>query len=114
MLGFLKALILLPVALLVILLAIANRAPATLSLDPFAKGAPELAVTAPLYGLLLAAVALGVVIGGVGAWLSAGDRRRSGRAARREAKRLRTEADRLRSAISGPHGPALPAPRGQV
>ena len=36
MLRFLKALILLPVAILVVLAAVANRAPVTVSLDPFA------------------------------------------------------------------------------
>ena len=110
MVGFLKALILLPVALVVILLAIANRAPVTFSLDPFSKGAPELAVTVPLYGLVLAAIAIGVVIGGLGTWMSAGRKRKAGRVARREVNRLRQEADRLRAAMAS-RGPALPAPR---
>lgn len=111
MLAFLKALLLLPVALVVILLSIANRNPVTLSLDPFAKGAPELALTVPLYGLVLAAVALGIVIGGIGAWLSGGRQRRSGRASRREMNRLRSEADRLRASLAADREPALPAPR---
>ena len=37
MIRFLKALILLPVAILIVLLAVANRAPVTLSLDPFSQ-----------------------------------------------------------------------------
>ena len=45
MLRFLKALILLPVAVLVVLLAVANRGPVTLSLDPFSREAPEIAFT---------------------------------------------------------------------
>ena len=48
---FLKALILLPVAILIVLLAVANRAPVTLSLDPFSQDAPEFAIAAaPLRG----------------------------------------------------------------
>ena len=43
MIRFLKALILLPIAILVVLLAVANRAPVTLSLDPFSQDAPEFA-----------------------------------------------------------------------
>ena len=111
MLAFLKALVLLPIALVVILLAVANRAPVLVSLDPFAKGAPELGVTLPLYAIVLAALALGVVIGGVGAWLSAGRTRQVARTSRREAQRLRSEADRLRASIAGSRTPALPAPR---
>ena len=38
---FLKALILLPVAMVVVLLAVANRAPVTLSFDPFSKPGPQ-------------------------------------------------------------------------
>lgn len=109
--AFLKAIVLLPVAVIVILFAIANRGPVLLSLDPFAKGAPEIAVTVPLYALVLAALALGVLIGGVGAWLAAGGVRRANRLSRREAHRLRSEADRLRANIAAIRTPALPAPR---
>ncbi len=109
MLGFLRVLILLPVAIAVILLAIANRAPVTFSFDPFTKGAPELAVSVPLFILLFAAVALGIAVGGIGSWLGAARKRQSGRAARREVTRLKAEADRLRSAVKATHRPALPA-----
>lgn len=110
MLALLKAIILLPVALIVILLAIANRAPVVFSFDPFARGAPEFAVSVPLYLLLLGALALGVVLGGVGAWLTAGRQRRSGRASRREVGRLRQETDRLRTNLADTRANALPPP----
>lgn len=109
MLAFLKALILFPVAIVVVLLAVANRAPVVLSFDPFSRGQPELSVTLPLFALILGAVALGVVLGGVGAWLAAGRERRERRVSARELNRLKAEADRLRaglvqsrSALSGP------------
>jgi hypothetical protein len=95
----------------VILLSVANRAPVTVSLDPFSKGAPELAVTVPLYALVLAAVALGMLIGGVAAWMAGGRQRQAGRASRREASRLRSEADRLRASLAASRDPALPPPR---
>jgi uncharacterized membrane protein YciS (DUF1049 family) len=109
MLALLKAIVLLPVALIVILLAIANRAPVIFSFDPFARGAPEFAVSVPLYALLLGTLALGVLLGGIGAWLTAGRQRRSGRASRREANRLRQETDRLRSNLASTRH-ALPPP----
>lgn len=111
MLTFLKGLIVLPVAVIVILFAIANRGPVTLSLDPLSKGAPEIAFAVPLYGLVFAALVLGVLIGGSGAWLSGSRHRRSGRVSRREAHRLRSEAERLRASLAATRNPALPAPR---
>ncbi|WP_375458162.1 LapA family protein [uncultured Enterovirga sp.] len=111
MLAALKALLLLPVALVVILLSVANRAPVTFSLDPFAKGPPDLALTVPLYAIVLAALALGILIGGMGAWLAAGRDRRSSRTSRREVNRLKSEADRLRASLATNRGNTLPAPR---
>ena len=107
MLGFLKALILLPIAILVVLLAVANRAPVALSFDPFSKGQPELSVTLPLFALILGAVALGVLLGGIGSWLAAGRQRREKRMSARELNRLKAEADRLRQNIVQ-NRPALP------
>ncbi|MGA0596402.1 lipopolysaccharide assembly protein LapA domain-containing protein [Enterovirga sp. CN4-39] len=108
MLGFLKALILLPIAILVVLLAVANRAPVVLSFDPFAKGQPELSITLPLFALILASVAIGVVLGGVGSWLASGRQRRERRVSAREINRLKAEADRLRATIVQSR-PALPS-----
>jgi uncharacterized integral membrane protein len=102
---FLKALILLPVAILVVLLAVANRSPVTLSLDPFSQEAPEFSTQLPLFAVIFAAVMLGVVIGGVAAWLAQGKNRRSRRRLRREANTLRHETERLRS-----QGPATTLP----
>ena len=96
---FLKTLILLPVALVVVLLAVANRGPVTLSFDPFSRAAPEagFTLTVPLFALIFVAVMLGVVIGGVGAWLAQAKHRRAERRYKREAHHLRSDADRLRS-----------------
>ena len=110
MLALLKAIIVLPIALILILLAIANRGPVVFSLDPFARGAPEFAFSVPLYALLFGALLIGVVIGGTSAWLAAGRQRRSGRATRREASRLRQETDRLRANLAETRT-TLPAPR---
>lgn len=108
---FLRAMVLLPIALLAILFAIANRAPVTLSLDPFAKGEPEIALAVPLYAVVFAAVVLGVVLGGAGAWISGAGARRAGRVSRRDAHRLKAETERLRASLSNSRGLALPAPR---
>jgi uncharacterized integral membrane protein len=98
--GFLKALVLVPVAIVVILLAVANRGPVTLSLDPFAREMSALKVTVPIFVLIFAAVMAGVLIGGAAAWLAQGKNRRAARGQRREAERLRAETERLKSAMA--------------
>jgi uncharacterized integral membrane protein len=114
--SFIKGIILLPIAVIVVLLAVANREPVRLSFDPFSSSAPEISLTLPLFAILFAAVALGVVIGGIGAWLSQADNRRARRQSTRELNRLRAETERLRSypAVtrpepSGAGTPILPA-----
>jgi len=94
---FLKALVLLPVAILIVLLAVANRAPVTLSLDPFSREAPEIAAQLPLFAVIFAAVMVGVVIGGTATWLAQGKHRRARRQFRREVTQLRSETERLRT-----------------
>ncbi|GEO14693.1 lipopolysaccharide assembly protein LapA domain-containing protein [Microvirga aerophila] len=112
MIRFLKALILLPVAILVVLLAVANRAPVTLSLDPFSQEAPEIATQLPLFAVIFAAVMLGVVIGGTATWLAQGKNRRARRQSRREARQLRYETERLRAQVPSTNLPAtLPRPQ---
>jgi uncharacterized integral membrane protein len=105
MIRFLKALILLPVAILVVLLAVANREPVQLSLDPFSKDAPEIATNLPLFAVIFASVMLGIVIGGTATWLSQGKHRRARRHYRREVSHLRNETERLRTQPS--NAPAL-------
>lgn len=100
MIRFLKALVLLPIAIVIVLLAVANRAPVTLSLDPFSGDAPEFAFRLPLFALLFAAVMIGVVIGGTATWLAQGKHRRARRQARREVGHLRHETERLRAQVT--------------
>ena len=107
MIRFLKALILLPLAILVVLLAVANRAPVTLSLDPFSEGPPEFATQMPLFAVVFAAVMLGVVIGGTASWLAQGKNRKSRRRLRRETRQLRYETERLKTQT--PSNSNLPA-----
>lgn len=100
MIAFLKGLVLLPVAIVLILLAIANRHAVTLSLDPFSGAAPEVGVTQPLFVFLFGALVLGVLIGGTGSWVAGGKHRRARRYSHREVNRLKAEADRLRATVS--------------
>jgi uncharacterized integral membrane protein len=104
---FLKALILLPVAVAVVLLAVANRKPVTLSFDPFTPEGPLFSWTLPLFALVFLCLMLGVVIGGVASWLAQAKHRRLERRYRREARRLRDERERLRAQGGAAGLPAL-------
>jgi len=104
---FLKALILLPIAILVVLLAVANRAPVTLSFDPFSQEAPEFSTQLPLFAVIFAAIMLGVVIGGTATWLAQSKHRKARRRYGREVRQLRTETERLRTQT--PPASSLPA-----
>ncbi|MDB5569124.1 MAG: synthase [Hyphomicrobiales bacterium] len=107
MVAFLKWLLLAPVAIVAIMLALANRAPVTVMFDPFG-GASELSITAPLFLVLFGAVMTGVLLGGFGSWLRQGRYRKASRDARAEAMRNRAEADRLRAQMAS--FPALGGP----
>ena len=61
-------LILIPVALLIVMFAVANRSAVTIALDPFAGEPPMFTTAAPLFLVLLAALIVGVVVGGAAAW----------------------------------------------
>ncbi len=99
-------LLIIPIAVVLVLLAIANRGPVTLSLDPFSKAAPALSFTAPLFVFLLLAVMTGVFLGGVATWLKQGRHRRLERQYRKDAERYRSETEQLKSAM-----PSLPSPQ---
>jgi uncharacterized integral membrane protein len=116
MTGFLKGLILLPIAIIVVLLAVANRHPVLVSFDPFSGDVPEISVTLPLFAIVFAAVMLGIVIGGVSAWLAQGENRRARRLASREVSRLRAEAERARVQAATQPAPTtgLPALSGRI
>ena len=101
--------ILLPIAIVVVTLSVANRALVTFSLDPIGQ-VPALSITAPLFFFLFAALGAGVVFGGVAAWIGQGKWRRAARAERANAARLRAEAESLRDRLASLPTP-LPGPR---
>jgi len=92
-----RLLILAPLAVLVVLLALANRAPVALSLDPM--GGNAWTVTVPLFVAVIGALMGGILIGGVATWIGQGKHRRAARESAREAKAAQAEAERLRALV---------------
>ena len=92
--------ILVPLAIVIVILSVANRGAVVFSLDPF--GGNALSFAGPLFVFLFAALLLGVVIGGVAAWLRQARWRQAARVARAEAVRLKGELDRQRTRMVEP------------
>jgi uncharacterized integral membrane protein len=107
---FLTLFVLLPIAIVVVALSVANRDSVTFSLDPIGGPAPGWSASAPLYVFLFVAVIFGVVIGGVATWLRQGHWRHVARIERANADRLRLDVERLRERLEATT-PALTGPR---
>ena len=91
-----RVLVLAPLALLIAMFAVANRAPVLIGFDPFGAQPPMFAFVSPLYLALMVALILGVVVGGVAAWMSQNPRRRRARRLAAELKASRAETEALR------------------
>ncbi|MEW6453036.1 MAG: lipopolysaccharide assembly protein LapA domain-containing protein [Pseudomonadota bacterium] len=100
---FLTIAVLVPLAIVIVMFAVANRELITVSFDPFDTVHPALAMRLPLFVLIFILVGLGVFIGGVAAWLRQSKWRARARRAEAEARRLREQIDAQRAR------PALPA-----
>jgi uncharacterized integral membrane protein len=110
--SFFKALILVPVALAIVLFSVANRGAVRVSFDPISRDAPVFAFDVPLFAVVLAAIAAGVLIGGLASWIAQGKHRKAARRSRREADSLRGETQMLRAAVPDSALPALTSGRG--
>jgi uncharacterized integral membrane protein len=109
---FIAAVILMPLAILIVMFAVANRASVAVSLDPFSSSAPALTVHVPLFLLLLVALIVGVFVGGFAAWLRQSKWRRTARHLERELRTARAETEdarrRLAAAQAAPPVPQIP------
>lgn len=93
---FLNWVIWLPLAVIAIGFAIANRQWVTLSFDPFSRDAPFAAIDMPLWALVFLGCFIGLAFGWSGAWLAQGKWRRAAREARIEVLREQREIEQLR------------------
>lgn len=86
--------ILVPVAVILIVLSVANRESVTFALNPFEPTDSVLSVTAPFFVFLFVAIIVGMVIGSFATWLNQGKYRKRARSEAREAMRWHAEADK--------------------
>jgi uncharacterized integral membrane protein len=90
------AIIVVPLAAVIIAFAVANRATVTVSFDPFSSTSPAYAATLPLFAVILLVLIAGVVVGGAAAWLRQSKWRRRARELEAENRTLRAELDAIR------------------
>jgi len=100
------ALVLVPLGIVIVMFAVANRETITIAFDPFDRQNPAFALRAPLYVLIFMLVGVGVLAGGIAAWLKQHKWRVRARRAEAEARDLRARLD----AVAEQRRP-LPAPR---
>jgi len=104
------AVILIPLAIVIVGLAVANRTVVTVSFDPFSVNDPAFALRAPLFVLVFVLLITGVIIGGVASWLRQGRRRSTARRLEAELRATRAEIDRLRQQLAAREASSAPPP----
>jgi hypothetical protein len=85
-----------PLAIVLIALSVANRAPVIATVDPFNPGNPALSFSVPLFALVLAALMIGVVLGSFLTWLNQGKHRSRAKLEASRSDAIKREADALK------------------
>jgi uncharacterized integral membrane protein len=94
---FLTALVLIPLGLVFIVFAVANRHQVTVSFDPFNSTDPSVAVTLPLFVAIIVVAIAGVVAGGCATWFRQRHWRRAARQHEADARQARAQLADLRA-----------------
>jgi uncharacterized integral membrane protein len=102
---FMLIVVFVPLAIILVALAVANRETAAFTMDPFNPGNPALTLEMPLFVLLFLALAFGMIVGSIATWLKQGRYRKLARQRSQEAESLRQAAVRADA-----NAPVLPRP----
>jgi uncharacterized integral membrane protein len=105
------AIVLIPLGLLFVIFALANRHLVTVSFDPFNSTDPSVGVRLPLFVVIIAVAIAGVAAGGTATWLRQRHWRRAARRHEADARQARAQLAELRSVPSRYDPQRLPAPR---
>jgi uncharacterized integral membrane protein len=101
---FFTALVVIPLGIIFIIFAVANRHLVTVSFDPFNSTTPAVAVTLPLFVVIIAVAILGVAAGGVATWFRQRRWRRAARQHEADARQARAQLADLRANSAAPRG----------
>ena len=104
------AVILVPLAAIIIAFAVANRQMVTVSFDPFDTAQPAYAASVPLFVLIFILVIFGVLLGGIATWLRQARWQWAARRAEKENQELRLQLDRVQRDLATAPPARLPQP----
>jgi uncharacterized integral membrane protein len=104
---FLTGLVLIPLGVLFIVFAFANRHLVTVTFDPFDANDPLAGVTLPLFVLIIAVAIFGVVAGSVATWFRQRRWRHAARQYETDAREARMELADLRARWESHDAPRL-------
>jgi hypothetical protein len=90
---FVAIVTLVPLGVVLVMFAVANREIVAVSFDPFNSAEPAFALKMPLFVLIFVLAGLGVLIGGIAAWLGQHKWRVRARRAEAEARDLRARLE---------------------
>lgn len=93
-------LVLVPLAIILVVLCVANRQAVTLALNPFRPDDSLLSFSAPFFVFIFLAVIFGVFLGSLVTWFSQGKYRKRARTEAKEAIRWHDEAKRHKAAAN--------------
>src|SRR5882757_9417244 len=99
---FFTALVLIPLGLMFVVFAVANRHLVTVSFDPFNSSDPSVGVTLPLFVVVIGVAILGVVAGGTATWFRQRHWRRAARQHEADARQAQAQLADLRASAMPP------------
>jgi uncharacterized integral membrane protein len=114
---FFMAVIVVPLGVIFIVFAVANRHLVTVSFDPFNSSDPSVGIRLPLFVVIIAVAILGVAAGGSATWFRQRRWRRAARQHEADARQARAQLADLRATTATSRydlhrHPALPQPSG--
>ncbi|MGO8909249.1 MAG: lipopolysaccharide assembly protein LapA domain-containing protein [Bradyrhizobium sp.] len=102
---FFMAVVLIPLGLIFVVFAVANRHPVTVSFDPFNSSDPQMGITLPLFVVIIAVAIVGVLAGGSATWFRQRHWRRAARRHEADARQMRAQLADLRAGATMPSRP---------
>jgi uncharacterized integral membrane protein len=110
---FFTAVVLVPLGVIIVVFAVANRHPVRVSFDPFNSADPSLAITLPLFVVIILVAMTGVLAGGIATWFRQRHWRRAARRYEADARQAWAQLAEFRTAgAPSRHDPQrLPAPQ---
>jgi uncharacterized integral membrane protein len=102
---FFSALVVIPLGLIFVVFAVANRHLVTVSFDPFNSKDPSIAIELPLFVVIITVAILGVIAGGIATWFRQRRWRRAARQHEADARAARAQLADLRAATARSSAP---------